>query len=105
MKNAWLAQLAFSIALLSGCHTTGHNDFLWAPPGDISVTDSVRTSIARNPELTGMPLEVTADNGVVTLRGYVQKIRQADIAAAIAQNTPGVSRVENHIVVRPRLAR
>lgn len=45
-------------------------------------------------------IKVTTSNGVVTLSGTVSTNQQRDLIQRIAQNTPGVSRVNNQILVK-----
>ena len=45
-------------------------------------------------------VHVETNQTTVILRGYVKKIRQSDTAEQVARQVPGVTMVENRIIVR-----
>ena len=67
---------------------------------DSSVTTSVQTALAGNPQVAGVPIKVDAANGRVQLSGYVKTIRQSDVAADVAGKVKGVKAVDNNLIVR-----
>lgn len=60
---------------------------------------SVRDAFVAEPALNDADLRVTARSGVVKLQGRVADAQQAERAIAIAQATPGVTRVESRLSV------
>ncbi len=66
---------------------------------DAQLVNSVKTALAVVPELQS--LEVTANNGVVTLDGHVTTQGQAEEAVRIAASQPAVKEVHNQIDFPP----
>ncbi|MCE3046194.1 MULTISPECIES: BON domain-containing protein [Legionella] len=92
-----------SLSLLAGCQSmSGFNSYgqSFAVNGDEQISNAVRTSFSENEILADAPIQVSSDHGVVTLSGYVKKIRQADVAEQIASRVNGVKTVENRIIIR-----
>jgi len=71
------------------------------PASDQEIEQLVETAWRQHPRLSEFTPEVESSNHVVTLRGQVDNLAAKKIAEDIAQNTTGVTRVENHIRVRP----
>lgn len=70
------------------------------PPIDCLVNDTelaerVRTQLYWNRATHGMALDVTANNGTVTLRGEAADPHQAELARLITLNTCGVKHVDS----------
>ncbi len=63
------------------------------------LVDAVRRELARDATTTDLVLEVSADNGVVTLRGTVPNLADTDNALAVAGRVPGVDDVVDEIEV------
>ena len=55
----------------------------------------VKTAIVNDADLGGLPIDVRAVAGVVTLEGVVRTAEQADRVVALAAGVPGVARVES----------
>ena len=64
---------------------------------DVAVTTAVKTRLLANGNTSGLDISVDSSDGVVTLSGAVDSIAEKELAAAIAANTAGVSRVRNKI--------
>lgn len=90
--------LSLSI-LLAGCQTMMDYkpSFL---QNDNDIVNAVKTSFSQNELLSDTTIQVYSEHGVVSLSGYVQKIRQADVAEQLAGQTPGVKSVQNNIIIR-----
>lgn len=71
------------------------------PASDQEIERLIQTAWTQHPRLSQFTPQVESDNHVVTLTGRVDNLAAKKIAKDIAQNTTGVTRVENHIRVRP----
>jgi hyperosmotically inducible periplasmic protein len=69
------------------------------PMDDGRVTSSIQATFFREPTIKGRPIDVTTQNGVVTLRGEVASEAERGQALMLARNVPGVQRVEDHLSV------
>ena len=70
-------------------------------PNDSHLQQTVVAELNREPGVTAAHIGVTASDGVVTLTGQVENFaaKHAAEAAATAWSAPGVTAVENNIVV------
>lgn len=107
MRSTYQAMvLATGIALVGGCSSNGPNleapifPFQTAQTTDTSTTMSVNDALMNNKSLAPFHLNVDSKNGMVILSGYVKTIKQSDTAGAIAAKVPGVTTVQNNIIVR-----
>jgi hyperosmotically inducible periplasmic protein len=66
---------------------------------DATITTRVKTALARDKNVTSSAIHVTTSAGVVTLKGNVPSPDMAQYAAQVAEQTPGVKRVNNQLVV------
>lgn len=71
-------------------------------PGDDRIYNQVRIKLAESPDVNGGGIEVTVQDGAVTLRGKVMKQRQKDKATKVARKVRGVKTVDNQLVVETR---
>jgi osmotically-inducible protein OsmY len=71
------------------------------PGVDTGIARIVENSIQLDPDIEVEDLEVTQENGVVTLFGSVDEAWMSREAELIAENTIGVQAVENNLVVVP----
>jgi osmotically-inducible protein OsmY len=94
MKKAF-ASVLISLALVSGAGCTGWNKVV---PSDNTTEAEIRKNLAGD-HITGMSINV--DNDVVTLEGTVKNETDHQTAIHDAQKVHGVSRVVDHIVVKP----
>ena len=69
-----------------------------ADPGDVK--HRIEEALQRNAQLDAQDIKVTVDDGKVTLQGHVPAWHERSIAEQAAWSAPGVSAVEDHIVVR-----
>jgi BON domain-containing protein len=69
---------------------------------DANVTVKVKAALLDAPEVKGTLVNVDTVNGIVTLKGEVETLTQADRAVQIARNTEGVKQVENQLMVKAR---
>ncbi len=64
---------------------------------DQAIRQHILEQVSRQPWLPGSPVDVTVDNGRVTLLGTVSDIQQAKALEVLAGNVKGVSSVTNGI--------
>lgn len=66
---------------------------------DASITASVNASLAKDPDLSAIRINVDTKGGVVTLQGPAPSATARDRATDIARNVKGVSSVNNQLTV------
>jgi hyperosmotically inducible protein len=66
---------------------------------DARITYAVKTKFLADPGVSGLKINVDTDDGVVTLRGNVKSMAEADKASAIARQSSGVKSVVNDLRV------
>lgn len=67
---------------------------------DASITASVNASLAKDPDLSAIRINVDTKGGVVTLQGPAPSATARDRATDIARNVKGVSSVNNQLTVQ-----
>jgi hyperosmotically inducible protein len=70
------------------------------PITDDSITDQVRIKLTNDDVVKGGALQVDVKQGVVTLAGSVEEIRQKEKAERVARKVKGVKQVINNITLR-----
>lgn len=68
---------------------------------DDRISDQVRMHLATDPDVKGGALDVTVQNGVVTIRGRVDTDKGKSKATKLAKKVKGVKEVDNELVVGP----
>ncbi|MCP5420716.1 MAG: BON domain-containing protein [Gammaproteobacteria bacterium] len=66
-------------------------------PNDSEITSSVRAALKQDDLLAGNDVDVTSDEGVVTLSGRLPNARAANRAFSVARSTDGVRRVISNL--------
>lgn len=66
---------------------------------DATITARVKSKLLWNRNTNGLDIEVSTDNGVVTLKGRVASGAHKDLAIQLAKNTTGVEGVVDELVV------
>jgi osmotically-inducible protein OsmY len=66
---------------------------------DAAITYAVKTKFLADPGVSGLKINVDTDDGVVTLRGNVKSMVEANKAIAIARESSGVKSVINDLRV------
>lgn len=69
---------------------------------DDEIYDRVRVRLAGDRDVGGSRIEVTVEQGVVTLRGTVPKEKIRQKAEKLAKGVRGVRKVVNELTVSPR---
>jgi len=67
--------------------------------GDAALTAKVKTALTLNKRISAASINVDSADGIVTLRGEVGDDQTRATAGMIAQDTPGVREVRNHLFV------
>ncbi len=68
---------------------------------DLTITTTVTTGLAKDPDLSVLKINVDTRNGAVTLNGSAPTEAAREKAAALAKGTKGVNSVDNKLVVKP----
>ncbi|WP_028992436.1 BON domain-containing protein [Thermoanaerobacter thermocopriae] len=68
---------------------------------DVSLVNLVVQKLSRY-DLSLPDLVITANNGTVTLSGYVDNLKEKELATEAAQSVNGIKKVINHIKVREK---
>ncbi|MCB1582988.1 MAG: BON domain-containing protein [Marinicella sp.] len=66
---------------------------------DATTTASIKSELLFNENTTGTDVNVDTAYGVVTINGVVKSEQERSLIIEIAENTPGVKKVENEIEV------
>lgn len=70
------------------------------PPSDTTITAKVKADLLKSSLLTGLQVQVSTQDGVVQLAGYVDKAAQVTQAENIASKVDGVQRVQNDLRIK-----
>jgi hyperosmotically inducible periplasmic protein len=92
------------IALLAGCSTWQRGDSERTAGrivDDRKITSNVKSRLNDEPVYKFSDVDVRTFQGVVQLSGFVRSEDQKERAGQLAQQTPGVARVVNSIVLKP----
>jgi len=68
---------------------------------NVATTSRVKTALMLSKHVSAFDINVTTNQGAVTLTGEVPSEETRRLAAAIAQDTPGVTLVQDNLVVNP----
>lgn len=68
---------------------------------DVTITATVSTGLAKDPDLSAIKINVDTKDGVVTLNGPAPSAAAKDKATDIAKQVKGVTSVNNQLVVKP----
>jgi hypothetical protein len=71
---------------------------------DAGITTSVKSKLAADDTVKAYQVDVTTENGVVTLSGDVETAAQKEHAVTLARNTDGVRDVIDRLEVNPTAA-
>lgn len=64
-----------------------------------SIPGRIEALFERDIEIGGTKIRITAQGGKVVLTGYVRSWRERDLAERVAWSAPGVTQIENRLVV------
>jgi hyperosmotically inducible periplasmic protein len=92
------------VALLAGCATWQRGDgerTAGRIVDDRRITSNIRDRLGNEPVYKFTDVDVRTFQGVVQLSGFVASEDQKQRAGQVAEQTPGVARVVNSIVLKP----
>ena len=75
-----------------------------APVTDDTIYDQVRLRLASDPDVRGGAFDFAVKDGVVTIKGRVDKESMKQRAEKLAKKVKGVKGVVNQLLVEPRAA-
>lgn len=75
-----------------------------APVNDDTIYDQVRLKLASDPDVRGGGFDVQVKDGVVTIKGRVDKESFKQRAEKLAKKVKGVKSVVNQLLVEPRVS-
>jgi BON domain len=104
--SVYSIMLAILVTFLAGCAATKTRESTGGYIDDATITAKVKTDIAADPQLRGMPIvqiKVQTYKGVVQLSGFVNSAKTSQQAAEVASHVAGVKEVENDLVVKTQL--
>src|SRR5262247_3522634 len=99
ISNRWL-NYPLLVLVVSGFWGCSKSFQTPTAPTDASITDTLKASLASDPQLSSERLAVTVNNGEVTLSGEVSSDAAHLQAYKLANETPGVKKVNDLIQVR-----
>lgn len=94
-KATRLAIGALSLTLITGLAVVGCHK----PITDAALTTNVQTALSGDPSIAQQPVQVAAQNGVITLSGNVSDDTARSVAAQDAARVAGVKEVVNNLTV------
>lgn len=102
-SNRSLGYLVLILAVSGwwGCAKSGETP---TTPTDASITDGLKASLSSDPQLSSERIAVTVSNGEVTLSGEVSSDAAHLQAYKLANETPGVKKVNDLLQVRSAVA-
>jgi len=92
MKHTFIAIVSVMAIFLIGCERRSVSDS--------TVTSTVKTKLATDPQTSAYKISVDTSGGVVTLNGAVPTAAEKAEAERVARNTEGVRQVVNNITVQ-----
>ncbi len=75
--------------------------FSFQSKDDDRIHDQVMQKLAADADVKG-PFDIDVKDGVVTIKGVVEKEKSKERATHLAKKVKGVKSVDNQIVVKPR---
>src|SRR5229473_7662739 len=89
-RTAFMAALLALMGLAAACNSTRN---------DAAITTNIKARMFSDPQLKTATLDVSAKNGVVTLTGQVPDDSARSQAFKLANETPGVTKVNDQLSV------
>lgn len=100
MKKIVITISLIAVFILQGCVAVSPNESPEQFMNSSIITTSVKARLANTAGLETLGLTVQTLNGDILLGGFAQNQEQKTIAGEVAQNTEGVRKVINNIVVQ-----
>lgn len=102
MKNLLIATaVAISSAMTLGACANKHGETsVGRYVDDATITGRVKARFAEDPRVSAMRINVETLKGEVQLSGFAATAQEKSLAAELASNVPGVTKVRNDIVIQ-----
>ena len=68
---------------------------------DTVITAKVKAAFVQDDQVSALRINVTSNKGIVQLSGFANSAQEADRAAVVAREIPGVKQVKNDIRLKP----
>lgn len=91
--------LAAGCGSFGGSHSDGDKKSAGAVVDDALVTSKVKAALLKDPDISGLKINVDTSKGVVSLKGEVKTLALRRKAESIAAGVDGVRRVDNQLVI------
>jgi osmotically-inducible protein OsmY len=98
MRFAFTVLLMLVALVIAAPVAAGKDD----PVSDDLIYDQVRRRLANDPDVKGGTFEVAVKDGVVTIKGVVERDKFKSKAEKLAKKVKGVRQVVNQLTVAPR---
>lgn len=89
-----------SMTTMSACTPTRTTKSMGETIDDATLTASVKTALARDPDTSAFQVDVETFRGNVQLNGFVESEKMRTAAERVARSVEGVKKVENNLQVR-----
>jgi osmotically-inducible protein OsmY len=105
--NTWLLLGAAAVLAFSGCKSSSNSSSASGGSeakkvNDRGIVSDIKSELNRDPVYKFDDVNVTSAEGVVQLSGFATTEEQKQRATQLAQNVPGVTKVENAIALKPQ---
>jgi osmotically-inducible protein OsmY len=108
MKNLLRSLTAILVlagaATFSGCSKTTTSKSTGEMVDDAAITTKVKAAFAKDPGVKAMDVTVDTFKGTVQLSGFVDSANEKKRAEEIARTIPGVTKVENKLTLKAKVA-
>ncbi len=97
--------LGIAVSVVACVASTSNQEGIWGYMNNSALTSKVKSTLMANPTVKYLPITVTSCSGIVQLSGVVESAAQEQMAVKIAASVPGVTKVEDHLVMGHYTAR
>jgi osmotically-inducible protein OsmY len=93
--------LVLAISLSAACASggAGNSRSMSMPNDDASITAQVKTVLLNDPQVNATKIDVSSQNGVVTMSGTVRSKAEEDRAIQLARQVSGVKDVRSSLKI------